>query len=134
MENKYLSRSSRIILAMSVLNTLPIFQMQTVKLPVSICNEMDKITRKWIWGGAKDIRKIYLLRWGTLCKPVKLGGASLRSAEAMNKSLLAKLVWRLIVKLEATWCNLLRAKYGGARTEETLFEAQCNQCDHTRPR
>lgn len=45
----------------------------------------------------------------------------LRKAGPMNKSLLAKLAWRVVMHGEAFWCKVLWAKYGSGRGERLDF-------------
>lgn len=52
-------------------------------------------------GGSEDQRKLYLVKWDVLCKPMEEGCMGLRGAEEMNKALLAKLGWRLLKDLNA---------------------------------
>lgn len=48
---RYLSLGGRITLAKYVLSSLPVYQMQTSKIPVTILQEMDNITKRFAWGG-----------------------------------------------------------------------------------
>lgn len=57
-------------------------------------------------------RKIHLLSWDTVCRPKEWGEAGIRRSEDMDKSLLAKLGWRLLTCGEETWCQVMREKYG----------------------
>lgn len=47
-KTKYLLLASRITLANSVLNSIPIYVMQSAILPVGICKEIDKRVRQFI--------------------------------------------------------------------------------------
>lgn len=44
--------AGRITLAKSVLLAIPNYFMGTVHLPISICREIEKITRNFIWGSS----------------------------------------------------------------------------------
>ena len=44
-----LSLAGRITLANSVLRTIPLYAMLSSKLPSSICSQIDKLTRYFIW-------------------------------------------------------------------------------------
>lgn len=50
-----------------------------------------------------------------------MGGVGLRKASTMNKSLLAKLAWRVVTEDDAIWCNVLREKYGLSRGDGFEF-------------
>lgn len=96
---KCLSRARRLTLAQSVLNSMPLFQMQLQKLSDWVSNELEKSARKCIWGG----RGIYLLNWDTLTSSKEAGGANIKTVKEMNWALLAKLVRRLLVEEDNMW-------------------------------
>lgn len=68
-KTKYLSLAGRLTLAKSTLSTMACYSMQTAKIPRMICDEIDKKTRRFIWGGSEDQRRVHLLSWETLQKP-----------------------------------------------------------------
>ena len=50
-KTEYLSLAGRITLAKSTLTTIANYSMQTAKLPRSLCDDVDKRVRKFVWGG-----------------------------------------------------------------------------------
>jgi len=60
-------------LATSVLSSIPANYMQINWLPESICDNIDQVTRNFIWRGAND-KGIHLVGWKKIAKPKKLGG------------------------------------------------------------
>lgn len=68
-KTKYLSLAGRITLANSTVATLGFYSMQTAKLPRTICDDMDKRVRRFIWGGSEDVKKVHLLSWEVLQLP-----------------------------------------------------------------
>lgn len=56
--------------------------------------------------------KIHLLGWEVLCRPKERWSFGLKTAKGMNKTLLAKLGWRLVKQGEAMWAKTLGLKYG----------------------
>lgn len=48
--------------------------MQTIVLPISVCKEMEKICRDFLWHGRSEARKFHLVNWDTVIKFKKLGG------------------------------------------------------------
>ncbi|XP_021846248.2 uncharacterized protein [Spinacia oleracea] len=59
-KTKYLYLASRITLAKSTISSMSYYSMKTAKLPRSICDEVDKKTRRFIWGVVKkNVPHIY---------------------------------------------------------------------------
>ncbi|CAN1163124.1 Putative ribonuclease H protein At1g65750 [Linum perenne] len=106
-----LSLAGRVALASSVLNSLPCYVIQTVVLPVSICDKIDRKIRNFIWGSMDGSRRIHNVNWETVCKPKSLGGLGLRSAMELNKAFLMKVAWNLISKPDELWVKVLTMKY-----------------------
>lgn len=50
-------------LAQSVIQAIPIYVMQTTRLPEGIYAKLDKICRRFIWSGAASERKMSLVNW-----------------------------------------------------------------------
>ena len=86
--------------------------MQTCKIPLSICDKIDKICRAFIWSGPTDQKKLHLLSWDIICTPKGEGGLGFRKARNFNNSFLMKLAWNLINNKEALWVQVMRNKYG----------------------
>ncbi|CAN1152714.1 Putative ribonuclease H protein At1g65750, partial [Linum perenne] len=88
-----LSLAGRVTLASSVLNSIPSYVMQTVFLPVTLYDQIDRLIRNFIWGSTDGARKIHNVNWQTVCKPKCLGGLGLRSDKELNKAFLMKIAW-----------------------------------------
>lgn len=73
-KSKLISMTGRATLVQSCLSSVLYYVMQTTKLPKSTCDEIDKISRRFIWGGTNEQRRIHSVAWDTITKP-KLGGA-----------------------------------------------------------
>lgn len=105
--NLFLAR--RIMLAKSVLQALLTYVMQTVILPISVCEELDR--KCFIWGDSEDCRKIHVLGWNHLCQPKNVVGLGLRSARDVNKVTIVKAGWRLSTIRHTFWASILWYKY-----------------------
>lgn len=68
-KSRCLSMAGKIMLAKSVLQSFPVFQMRTMKLPKSVTKGMNKITRDFVWGCAQQRRKVHHVKWDQICKP-----------------------------------------------------------------
>ncbi|CAN1120273.1 Putative ribonuclease H protein At1g65750 [Linum perenne] len=106
-----LSLAGRVTLASSVLSSIPSYVMQTAFLPVSLCDQIDKKIRSFIWGSTDASRKIHNVNWQTVCKPKSLGGLGLRSARDLNRAFLMKIVWGLISRPNDLWASVMATKY-----------------------
>lgn len=108
---KHLSIAGRRVLIQSVSSTMASHVMQCTKLPVGVCETIDKANRNFLWGGSQDTRKIPLVKWETVCLPKDYGGLGIRCTADANKALLSKLGWRLMTKEKTLWTEIMEAKY-----------------------
>ncbi|WCJ25238.1 hypothetical protein M5689_007137 [Euphorbia peplus] len=83
-----LSLAGRMTLIQSVTGTVPNHIMQSNLLPSSILNEIDKLKRRFLWGGKEGSRKLHLVAWDEVCKPKSIGGTRIRKSLDNNKSML----------------------------------------------
>lgn len=58
---KNLTLAGRTTPIKSMLNSIPIYSMSTVKLPISICNEIDKINRSFLWSNPSLTKAMHLI-------------------------------------------------------------------------
>lgn len=106
-----LTMAGRTLLVKSVTSSLPIYTMQTAKIPESINQEIDKCNSRFIWGSTEAKKKIHLIAWDNLCKPKENGGLGLRSMSKSNISFMAKMGWKLLTEPESLWASVLRGKF-----------------------
>lgn len=100
--------------------------MQTAKIPRSICDDIDKKTRRFVWGGDDEKRKIHLISWERLQQPFDNGGLGLRSARQINAAFLTKLGWRVLTEPNALWSRVLHNKYCKGRCDLNMFAPKNN--------
>ena len=117
-----LSTAGRVTLAQSVFSSIPLYAMQSAKLLRSICDEVDKKTHMFIWGGNKEKRKVHLVSWDTLVKPRDKGGLGFRLMQQANCVLLTKLGWRIMQEPQSLWARVLRSKYCKNQSDLDMFE------------
>ncbi|KAL2977143.1 hypothetical protein AAZX31_13G049300 [Glycine max] len=77
----------RVTPAKFVLQPLPTYIMQTTWLPKSMCDDIDKTCRKFIWGDTENSKKFHLVSWGTVCTPKAKGELGLRKTRDVNNPL-----------------------------------------------
>jgi hypothetical protein len=96
---KALSQAGILVLIKSVAAALPLNAMNTFLMPLSFCNELDRIFKNSWWGfPSKKSRNLSLKAWDSLCIPKLLGGLGLRKMRKLNLALVSKLGWNLLTK------------------------------------
>jgi hypothetical protein len=94
--SRYVSLGGRIVLINSVLNSIPIFYLSFLKLPVVVLKKLIRIQREFLWGGVKGGRKVSWVKWSEVCRPKCQGGLGVRDVGKVNLSLLIKWRWKLL--------------------------------------
>lgn len=125
-KTKYLSLTGRITLAKSTISTMSSYAMQTAKLPKTVCDDIDKRTRKFVLGSTNEHHKIHLLSWEKLQQAREHGGIGICSARQPNSAFLTKLGWRVLTEPNSLWSRVLRAKYCKGRCDIDMFEPKSN--------
>ncbi|CAL1366122.1 unnamed protein product [Linum trigynum] len=108
---KTLSLAGRVTLAQSVLNAIPTYAMQTSMLPVSICDDIDRRIRRFVWGSQEGKRKVHLVSWEKVCTAKQQGGLGLRSARSLNLAYMIKLAWSILNNKDDLWVKVMQGKY-----------------------
>ena len=118
-----LSMAGRATLAKSVLQTILSYIMQSVMLPSSFCDEIDKKSKAFVWRKDNHNRKLHTVKWSELCTSKKAGGLGLRSTRAMNKTFMMKAWWRLSTRKDSLSAQVVRHKYKcGMNTPPVISE------------
>jgi hypothetical protein len=111
--NRHISFGGRLVLINSVMNSIPIFYMSLMKMPVQVRKKVVRIQRDFLWGGVSGNKKLSWVKWKVVCREKGKGGLGVRDLEVVNTSLLLKWRWRLVSKDgPALWKEVLVAKYG----------------------
>ncbi|CAN1751196.1 Putative ribonuclease H protein At1g65750 [Linum perenne] len=106
-----LSLAGRVTLALSVLNAIPSYAMQSSALPASITSLIDSILRNFVWGSTPDSRKTHLLSWDSICRSKEQGGLGFRKARELNDAYLMKLGWTILKEPDRLWVQIFTSKY-----------------------
>lgn len=110
---KSLSRVAQSILVKTTLSTIPVYAMQTVKLPSTVLEHLERLACQFFWGSTNDSKVMHTIAWHKICCPKSMGGLGLPKLESMNLALLAKLAWKLGSNHHSLSNHVLQVKYGG---------------------
>ncbi|CAN0880875.1 Putative ribonuclease H protein At1g65750 [Linum grandiflorum] len=117
---KSLSLAGRVTLAQSILSAIPSFVMQTTVLPASICADIDRRIRNFVWGSSATEHKPHLISWERICTPKSQGGLGLRLARELNTAYMTKLAFTFMQQSELLWVRVLQSKYTRAEAGFSL--------------
>ena len=95
----------------SILAGIPSYVMQTIWLPQSTCEALNKLNRNFLWGSTAEKCKVHLVRWEKVIHSKKQGGLGIRDARIVNVVELAKLGNKIACGNNSMWAHVLRNKY-----------------------
>ncbi|KAK4257184.1 hypothetical protein QN277_006806 [Acacia crassicarpa] len=110
-KSKFLTIAGRSVLIKSVLSALPSYCMQSTLLPICTINELDKISRRFLWSQEEEGKKMHLIAWEKVTQAKKQGGLGFKNLRRQNKAFIMKLCWSLLTKKHDLWVQCLWAKY-----------------------
>lgn len=89
------------------------YAFQTTKLPLGLIQEIEKMSRRFLWGGGNDsIRKLHWCNWKLICQPKEKEGLGIKRLRHMNIAMIAKLGWKFLTEPNSLWVKVLQSKYG----------------------
>ncbi|PNY14872.1 ribonuclease H, partial [Trifolium pratense] len=109
-KSRLLNKPGRVVLANSVISSLPAYHMQINWLPQGMCDDLDRTVRRFIWKGTGDVG-MHLVSWNKITQPRRLGGLGVRVSRLQNISLLGKLIWEILNSPDKLWVKLFEEKY-----------------------
>ncbi|GKU90755.1 hypothetical protein SLEP1_g4707 [Rubroshorea leprosula] len=120
-----LSFGGRLVLLNSVLSALPIFYMSLYLFPNAVIEELIRIQRRFLWGGADLNKKIPWVKWEYVCRAKAKGGLGVTDLQNKNWALLGKWWYRFGDGVESLWKRVVREKYYGGRREVDITTIEC---------
>nr|KAJ0204439.1 hypothetical protein LSAT_V11C500287950 [Lactuca sativa] len=81
--------------------------MSIFKAPISVIDTLEKIRRKFLWGGVEGKNKIHWVSWDKVTAPKECGGLGVGSIRALNVGLIVKWWWRLQTESTALWSQVI---------------------------
>lgn len=58
-----LSLVGRLVLIKAAVTAIPEYTMQCYKIPVRICEEVDKLVMNFLWGSTVERKKMHMIGW-----------------------------------------------------------------------
>jgi hypothetical protein len=121
----WLNLAGKVVLIKAVLASIPIYQSSLLLAPASIIQKIEAMFRRFLWeGGKQSGRKLHLISWEKISKPILEGGLNFKNAHVQNLALGAKILWNLITG-KPTWSKkaLWKKYFRGPR--ERCIERPC---------
>lgn len=119
---KHLSQASRLVLIQSVLSLMPMYVMQTTRLPLGLVDDIERLARRFFWGEDDNVRKVHWCSWEILTQPKAGGGLGIKKLREFNIALLAKLGWTMLTQPDVLWVRILLSKYGDLMASRTPLQ------------
>lgn len=102
-----LNQVGKLTLVRSVLDSIPIYQMQLHVLPVTVRDKLEQIKRNFFWGNMDSNngrrRKLHLIAWSKICQPRSDGGLGITLIRQNNLALLGKWHSRWAIERNRSW-------------------------------
>ena len=99
----WLNLAGKVVLLKSVLTSLPLYQNSILLDPKTNTLKIDGLLRIFMWEGRrKNERKLHLVSWDKIKKPLLEGGLHIRDVATQNLTMGSKLLWNLISR-KSSW-------------------------------
>jgi hypothetical protein len=93
----WLNLAEKVVLIKSVLASVPIYQNSLLLAPGFIIQKMEAMQRSFMWEGGKQTgRRLHLISWDKISKPLLGGGLNFKKTQVQNLTLGAKLLWHIV--------------------------------------
>ncbi|XP_077240355.1 uncharacterized protein LOC143881252 [Tasmannia lanceolata] len=122
--SKMLTRSGRLELTRSVLNSFNLFWSAVFHIPAATLNKIEQIFRNFIWGGSEIRNSYHTVNWATLYTPKAEGGLGIRRLQDISEACKLKQLWNIINDKQTLWSIWFKAKYIRRRNFWTLKPPQ----------
>eukprot|EP00253_Pinus_taeda_P028283 PITA_28283 len=108
----WLTKGGKSILIKMQLSALPIYQSAFLLAPKYVTDQIATLIRNFLWQGGKgNEKKLHLVKWDTVKRPIDEGGLQIRDPSFINKSLGGKLLCKIISDPSHPISIILQSKY-----------------------
>lgn len=116
------TQAGKEVLIRAVAQSIPTYIISVFKLPMELCNDLNRLVRNYYWGAEKGKRKTHWYAWNKITRPKKQGGLGFKDFRLFNQALLARQAWRILEFPDSLCARLLKAKYfPNGRLLDTVF-------------
>ncbi|KAH1082724.1 hypothetical protein J1N35_022485 [Gossypium stocksii] len=108
---RQLSFVGKVTLAQSILLSIPSYFVQAMMVPKGVCDKIECIVRKFVWGFHNGSSKMTLVSWDSVCQPKPYGGLDLRQLKDYKTPFMMNIGFNIISNVNALWIQVLWSKY-----------------------
>ena len=108
---KLLNMAGRCTLIKAVLNTYPLYVMQTNIIPISVLEDLKKDIKRFLWNKGGQRHYISRTSWSQVCNPMMAGWLGIRDLRRWKTCFMTKLGWKFLTQPSKLWVQILKAKY-----------------------
>jgi hypothetical protein len=110
--SNFLTQGGKLQMVNSVMSSLAIYYMCSIKIPITILQQIDQYRRHCLWrGGDINGRKPPLAAWKMVAKPKLKGGLGVINLRVQNEALLMKNLHKFFNKQELPCVQLIWTNY-----------------------
>ncbi|XP_024036940.1 uncharacterized mitochondrial protein AtMg00310-like [Citrus sinensis] len=85
--------------------------MSVFKIPMGVCDDIQRMVAKFWWGSKREGRNIHWAKWEKMSQAKCNGGMGFYDFSSFNRALLAKQGWRIQQCPDSLVARVLQAKY-----------------------
>nr|XP_025625426.1 uncharacterized protein LOC112717674 [Arachis hypogaea] len=123
-KEKLLNQAGKETLIKTVIQAMPSYAMNIIKLPKSFCRRIcSKVARFW-WATSGKEWGIHWRKWDCITESKNNGGLGFKDLEKHNTAYLAKQAWRAMKNPDAIWVQVLKSMYF---PDENFWTAKCKK-------
>ncbi|KAL9460150.1 hypothetical protein AB3S75_003368 [Citrus x aurantiifolia] len=110
-QHKFFSCGGKEVLIKAAAQAIPAYAMSVFKIPMGVCNDIQKTVVDFWWGSKSDKKSIHWSKWEKLSQAKCKGGMGFRDFSSFNQALVAKQGWRILQFPDSLLAKVLQARY-----------------------
>lgn len=110
-KSKILSMAGREVLIKAVLTAMPQYAMMSYKMPITLCDKMQKMINAFWWSASERKKPIHWVKASVLAKEKVDGGMGFRNLSLLNDAFLIKQAWRMFTEPELFVSKVFKGRY-----------------------